>query len=316
MGATHRPLHRTRDRSVRRHTLSAMGHRIRLQTPWVWLLFGLVVACARDDAGVPAHGAVAEPIPLGQAVLGDWTARCRTETKAQMRCLGQSPLRDRMSVKAGGAVLTQFDDNDPLTGTWTLDVDVLTLSFDIHGTHVDESHLVRVDDGRLRLWSVGSGFGTVYVRPDATFVPPPTQVAVTSPVASSVGGVGYSLHVPAGYRLARDEDLRQRWDPPDGEGLLFQVRAGSRPQVHREGGAVTEPCAPLQRPLSVGSSSQQRTGEPEMLTAVSTDICVAGTNLSLTCRAIHRRGHILPPERVRAETVCRTLALAESSAAR
>ncbi|MEM6991411.1 MAG: hypothetical protein AAF721_12965 [Myxococcota bacterium] len=262
---------------------------------------GLVVGCSRGP------GSSAAAIPLRDALVGEWRLRCKTRDESRARCLGATPTRKRLRFRATGEIVSTHDEQDPLEGAWVLDGSVLTMSFDVAGIHVDDVSRARVDDGRLVLWSLTRASGSIYARPDAEFEPPPSRQTTTAPTIGTLEGVRYSLQIPPGYRLARDDAKRQRWDPIDGEGLLYEVRTSPRAQTERDGAWVTEPCEPETRPLPLGSTARGGSGKPDRLVAITTSLCVPGTSLSLGCRAKHRRGHIEAAEQAAAEAVCLTL---------
>ncbi len=244
--------------------------------------------------------------PLAEQLPGEWEVLCRTDSEATTACLG----RERELIKrfAADGTITQrsIRGGAGMTGRWTLQGRDLELVFEGGGLRLRERYRARVVDGQLVLWAVDHGFGSILGRVGAAFQPAPGPVAGSAPVERRLGGVRYRLPVPSGHRLGRDDNNRQRWDPPSGEGLQYQITVAPRGRSLEAGRWVVEPCRPRQGPLPLGSSSEQVSGV-ERKTGVTTIACVEGTELYAMCAASHTRGYLEPAEAEAAGKVCQGL---------
>ncbi|MBL4686381.1 MAG: hypothetical protein JKY37_17435 [Nannocystaceae bacterium] len=220
-------------------------------------------------------------------------------------------LRKTMRLEEGGVVATRVSDNGPLKGTYAVDGDTLTLSFDISGHAVDEVYQLRIDDGRLLLWSGAAG--RIFARADAPFEPSVSRTSEPNgPTTSSVHGVAYSLKLPAMYGLVKD-GKRERWDAPVDDGLYFEVTTQAREVAVPSDGSAAEVsgCPSPVQPMPVGRTHRGASDGPTKLLRISTGICLQPGKRSLRCDAGHSRGSIRPAEQQAAELVCQSLRLAD-----
>lgn len=260
---------------------------------------GLVVLAACSKGG--------DRKPLGEAIVGEWQTVCRTDQEATTSCLGDE--RDPLvhAFAPGGTFVLSGGPGAPMQGTWTVAGDRVEVTFVGGGMTLREVSRARIVDGQLVMWMADLGFGSILRRRGA-----PATVASSgaasdgSPIARELGGVRYTLALPAGYRLARDDNRRQRWEPVAGDGLRFAITVAPRARSGRPDGTfATPPCG--DEPPFESSTGGKLVGGVERDTSIGVGVCVAGSALSIQCDAEHSRGYLEPADREPARAVCRSL---------
>lgn len=243
--------------------------------------------------------------PLREAIVGEWEIVCRTDSEATATCLGREQTILRKTFRADGTMVSSAVGGTSMEGTWALDGQALVIEHAGGDLAIREDYRARIEDEKLVLWYVTGGFGAVYARRGAEVAFESSEETSGEPVTRPIGGVRYRLSIPSGYRLARDDNQRQRWDPISGDGLTYSLSLTPRSREIVDGRERDIPCEPEQRPLAVSTS-----GTPDQTHSVGTSICIATSNQSLACNGGHTRGHLRADEIPTATAVCRTLTLA------
>jgi hypothetical protein len=131
-----------------------------------------------------------------------------------------------------------------------------------------------------------------------------TSLATTKSGATTgaIDGVRYTIELPAGYQLTRDDNHEQRWTPPEPG---FEVHLGIEPRAHTlvDGKPLAEPC-PGGAP-GIGGSSRTIDGV-ERKVEVSVDHCV-DPERTMMCSVGHTRGYLESAELDVAAELCRHL---------
>ncbi len=268
----------------------------------VLLLLVAFAGCSKGDSGNrrPAR-------PLAEAILGDWEVWCRTDEEATATCLGKEDAGLFKRFRPGGALTAGSTQGTSMDGTWRLDGDSLTLEFTGGGLQLTEHYRARIADDHLILWSVDHDWGVIHGRRGTGFEAAPSPVTDGAPITAELGGVRYSLALPAGYRMTRDDNQRRNYGPSAGEGLVVELVASPRSQTEVDGRWVTPPCNPYDYGGVSGSSETIDGVERE--TSIGLSLCVDGTELVLHCGASHSRGYLEPSEKDAALALCRSLRL-------
>ncbi len=245
---------------------------------------------------------------LGDAIVGRWDELCRTDAEDESTCLGKEDVNVMHTFKTDGTLELTIEgrpDQAPMRGTWKLAGNELTFSFDGGGMAIVEKYRARLAEGHLVLWKADSHFGTVFGRHGAPFTPASGPVSTAGKTKGAIGDVHYTLGLPAGYRLARDDNQRQTWQPASGDGLEVRLTVGPRAHQVVDGKPVMEPC-PAGEPAVTGGG--ETIDGVERDTDVGIDICL-GPDQSITCSAGHTRGYLNPDEKQRALALCKSLAI-------
>lgn len=244
------------------------------------------------------------PRPLSEAILGEWEELCRTDREAAATCLGRDKPDLYKRFLPGGEVVIGAHSGISMTGTWTLQADILVASLGRGDMHVEEMYRARIEDDRLVLWDVSQGFGVVHGRAGAPFVAAPTRRSSADSTAHAIGGVGYRLALPADYALTRDDDRRQRWSPVGGSGLTVQLTLAPRTRALVDGSFVTPPCEP-----DTGGVSSETTEIDGVRRVVWFGLsrCLDDSDEGLACRVEHTRGYLDDSEEEAARALCASL---------
>ncbi|HEY8379861.1 MAG TPA: hypothetical protein VIK91_25395 [Nannocystis sp.] len=247
------------------------------------------------------------PKPLGEAILGEWERLCATDEESTANCPGKDAVVLIKRFEPGGRVVLRSDKGSDMVGTWTLTGDELEEKFSGAGLTLTSKHRARIADGRLVLWDLEGRFGAVYGRLGATFEPAPSQESTAGQTRHTIAGVAYTIALPSGYRLSRDDNDRQEWSPASGEG--FVVRLSSAPRAKREvdGQWVTPPCDPIAYG-GVLTNSQDVGGVPRDV-SIGRTLCLEGSDRALSCSAEHTRGYLEQSEMDAALALCDSLAV-------
>lgn len=260
-------------------------------------MLSLLVACG---------ACTSPPRPLPEAILGEWELLCRTDSEATSNCLGKEDSGLYKNFGADGKVVIGARTGSSMQGTWKLEGEILLLEFNGGGMRLEEVYEARIADDRLVLWYASRGFGSVYGRVGAPFEPAASKTAASSgPTEHTIGGVGYSLVLPRGYRLSRDDNDRQQWRPAEGGGFTVQLVLSPRPKMMVDGRAVTQPCDAGGGGVS---SYHNAVGGVERLVSVGTSVCLGDGELGLSCDVEHSRGYLEEGERGEAAALCESLA--------
>lgn len=242
--------------------------------------------------------------PLHTAILGKWDQWCATDDPSDRECLGQDPIRLRKEFRPDGTVALSVVGREqelPEIGTWTLTGDQLEVRFSLGGPPGTDSYLVeqyraRIEGDRLILWKEDQGFGSILQRVGAPVPEAAGRVSDGSPVVSELGGLRYSLDLPPGYRMVRDDNDRQSWAVIDG----FRVDLVVSPRP-TDGDGVPVPCDGSSGGIS-GSGDQ--IGGVDRETSVGRSLCVDPGGRSFGCSVSHSRGWLEPTERDAAISLC------------
>ncbi len=253
-----------------------------------------LVAC---KAGKPTDNR-----PLKEAIVGAWDVWCATDDEAKASCLGKDDAKLVKTFKADGTVELSVDGrgDSPMIGKWTVKGSELELAFE--GINV-ERYRARIEDGHLVLWYPSGPFGSVLGRHGEAFSADPGHVSSGGSETGTLGGVHYAIDLPAGYRLARDDNQRQRWAPANGEGFVIDLVVSPRPQEIIDGRPVTHPC---DRDSGTGGSSETIDGKERDID-VFVNICLRSSEDSLMCSAGHSRGYLEASEKPAALALCKSL---------
>lgn len=244
--------------------------------------------------------------PLTEEILGEWEVLCRTDKESTASCLGKENRGMYKIFRPGGGLVSGAREGAAWDGKWTLTGDALELVYEGGGLRVKEAYRARIEDGRLVLWDFSKGFGAVHGRVGAPFVPAASKTSAGGPTAHALGGVRYTLALPEGYRLSRDDNQRQEWSPSAGAGFVVLLSLSPRPQRQVDGEWVAQPCHEFG--LGVGGERRVIDGV-ERDTAISRSLCLEGRDLSLGCSVEHTRGYLEPSELGEAEALCNSLAV-------
>jgi hypothetical protein len=267
------------------------------------LLAVAVAGCSQREPGrkQPAR-------PLADAILGAWEVWCRTDQEPTATCLGREDAGLFKIFRAGGQLTAGARGGTSLDGRWTLDGDRLALAFTGGGLSLREEYRARIQDDRLILWNAEQGWGAIHGREGAPFRAAASPVSDGAPIAGELGGVRYSLRLPAGYRLTRDDNRRRRYGPASGRGLVVALTVSPRGQTEVDGRWATPPCNDRDWGGVVGSS--EAVDGVERDTSIGRSWCVDGTDRVLWCSAEHTRGYLEPGEKAAALALCESLDLA------
>ncbi len=249
------------------------------------------------------HKTAPEP-PIAEAILGAWEVWCATDKETTSTCRGKDDHALVKTFTADGKVaLSGGAGGPPMIGAWRLTGDQLDIIYSGGGLSLQEHYRARTEDGRLVLWKADSHFGSVLGRKGEAFVAADSPRTTGDTTHGSISGVAYTLALPADYRLARDDNKRQRWEPASGEGLRVDLVLGPRPRTEVDGKWVTPPC---EAPSSGIQSSGQRIDGVDRTTSAGISLCLG--EQSLSCDASHTRGYLEDTEKSAAIALCRTLA--------
>ncbi|MCA9711906.1 MAG: hypothetical protein KDK70_39075, partial [Myxococcales bacterium] len=245
--------------------------------------------------------------PLPEAILGEWEVLCLTDRISTSTCLSKEDDGLYSVFHPGGRLESGARAGTSMTGTWRLEGDRLTLTFSGGGLTLREEYRARIEDDRLVLWYATGGFGKILGRRGAAFEPAASPVSDGAPVTRTLGGVRYSLALPPGYRLTRDDNRRQSWGPREGEGLEVKLSVSERSQTLQGDQWVTPPC----NPYDWGGESHELTtiDGVERSVSIGRSHCIDGTNLVLMCSTEHGRGHLEPAEEAAALALCDSIEL-------
>ena len=240
--------------------------------------------------------------PLKEAIVGAWDVWCATDDEAKASCLGKDDMKLVKTFNADGTVELSVDGrgDPPMIGKWTLTGSELELAFE--GITV-EHYRARIEDSHLVLWYPSGPFGSVLGRHGEEFTAPTGATTSGGTQTGTIGGVHYAIDLPAGYRLARDDNNRQRWAPADGEGLVVDLVVSPRAKQSVDGRFVTPPC---DRDSGTGGSSEKVDGK-ERDVDVFVNICLRSSEDSLMCSASHSRGYLEESEKPGALALCKSL---------
>lgn len=258
----------------------------------------LVVACN----GGPSK-------PLAEEILGEWEVLCSTDKESTATCLGKEDQGLYKSFRAGGKLVSGARQGISMNGTWTLTDGELVLAFEGGGLRLREAYRARIEDGRLVLWYPSQGFGSVLGRAGAPFEPAASKQSADGPTSHAIGGVSYTLALPLGYRLARDDNDRQQWSPSSGAGFTVRLTVSPRAQRRVDGKWATLPCN--EEDYGGVSSSRSVIDGVERGTSIGLSVCLDGRDQVLMCSAGHTRGYLEDVERDAALALCRSLVVAQ-----
>jgi hypothetical protein len=243
-------------------------------------------------------------LPLDEAILGEWEIVCRTDDEATSECIGREQTVFIKLFQPDGTIEASAVGGSSMSGQWSLVGGELEIVFEGGGMRLEELYRARIEDDRLILWDAERGHGSIYVRRGAPVDIADSEETDGDPVSRTVGGIHYTLAVPDEYRLAEDNERRQRWEPISGEGLTFALTVGNRSRELVGEEWVTPPCEPDTRPLSVGSAGRTIDGV-DSTTSVGVMLCVGERDIS--CDAGHTRGYLREEEIAEGTRICRTL---------
>lgn len=243
--------------------------------------------------------------PLSEAIIGEWETLCRTDAESVTTCLGKENLGLYKVFKPDGTITSGAERGTSMDGTWKLDGKRLTVEFSSGSFDLSEEYRARMAGSRLILWSPSLDFGTVLGRKGARFEAAPSPVTTGAPVKGTLGGVGYTLGLPAGYRLIRDDNQRRSYGPAKGDGLAVLLSVSERARTKVGDRWVTTPCS--ERRVGGVISSSETVNGVERDTSVSIHTCIEGTDLSMRCSAEHTRGYLQKSEREPGVALCRAL---------
>ena len=279
-----------------------MNGRLQPQTtPMMLLALGsllaLLAGCGREP----------EARPLTEAALvGEWEVWCRTDKESTSTCLGKESDGIYKRFDPGGrvAVGARGQGGGESTGSWSLHGDVLTLVFSAGGFTSEERYRARITGGRLVLWKTPSGWGTVLGRTGARFEAASSKRSSAGRTTHSIGGVRYSIALPSGYRLARDDNDRQRWEKGSGKGLSVRLTVAPRSEELVDGRWQPVPC---EGPSGTMTAGQEIDGVARV-TAIGLELCLDG-GMSLSCMSEHSRGWLEEADKRPALALCESLTL-------
>lgn len=259
----------------------------------------LLGACKRHE---PAK-------PLPEAILGEWDVWCRTDKEATSTCLGKEDFGLYKVFEPGGGFESGSHQNGAHDrGSWSLDGDELVLTIEGGGLQETERYRARIVGDRLVLWDAAEGFGSVLGRAGVAFAAAAGPTTSGGPVTRQIGAIRYSIALPGGYRLARDDNSRQRWEPASGAGLVVELTLTPRPREEVDGKDVVTPCD-HHDDQRVASSGETIEGV-ERVTSIGVDLCIDPGDQALMCSAGHSRGYLEPAEKDAALALCTSLAVA------
>lgn len=263
-------------------------------SPWALAPLLLLLACT-----------AAPPRPLIEELVGEWEVWCRTDVESTATCLGKEDHGLYKNFRPGGEVISGARRGTEMRGTWTLTGDELAVTFQGGGIQLTERYRARIEDGRLVLWYPSGGFGAVHGRVGATFDAAPGKKASRGRTTHAIGGLAYSLALPADYALTRDDNNRQQWSPTAGEGFVVHLTLSPRPQHQVGGNWVTPPCSEYDGG-GVLSSAREIDGV-DRDTSIGRSLCIDGTDHSLMCSTEHTRGYLEQAEHDAALALCTSL---------
>lgn len=245
--------------------------------------------------------------PLSRAIVGQWEQVCTTERASDSTCLGRDdgPLLT-YDFRSDGTITTSARGGSTMRGEWKLAADELELVFEGGGLVLRERYDARIESGRLVLWYTAGEFGKVHVRAGTapTFREGPS--AKGGVVRHEISGMKYRLTLPGPYRLARDDNERQRWDPVSGEGFQVKLAVRPRSRVAVNGVFVTPPCE--DEPPGISGSGGTIDGV-DRDTSIGFTFCLDGTEKSFSCSVEHTRGWLESSDEEPALAICRSLAV-------
>lgn len=240
--------------------------------------------------------------PLAEDILGEWEKLCATDKEIAATCPGKADDGLYKVFHPGGKLVSGARRGSAMTGTWTLTGDTLVLAFD--GISPD-TYRARIEGDKLVLWYESRGFGSVLGRVGTPFQPAASKSSTAGRTSHEIGGIGYELTLPAGYRLTRDDNRRQRWAPTSGAGLVVALSVSERSKTQIDGKWVTPPCNDYDYG-GVSSSSQTIAGV-QRDTSVGISICLGGKEQAIMCSVEHSRGHLEDSEKDEALALCASL---------
>jgi hypothetical protein len=252
----------------------------------------VLVACRHHDAR-----------PLGQAIVGTWDELCTTDREDASSCPGTAdmPLQKTFEPDGTVAVGATGHGDTPMVGTWTVHDAELDVEF--RAAAIVEEYRARIDGDQLVLWYAKGGFGSIYHRHGTPAVTAALATSSGGPTAGALDGVKYTIDLPAGYRLTRNDNHRQRWSPPD-QGLEVRISVTPRSKQVVDGTSVSAPCPTGDPPIGGASET---IGGVERETDVMLDYCL-DPDRAMMCSVGHTRGYLEPGERDAAIALCRHLA--------
>ena len=244
------------------------------------------------------------PKPLDEAILGRWDVWCRTDDPKTSTCLGKEDTGLYKIFEQGGALTTGATNGISQQGRWSLSGERLTLTLSGGGMELVENHHARIEGDRLVLWNE-RGFGAVYGRAGATFEAASSPRTAGGRTDGTLGGVAYEIELPAGYRLARDDNRRQRWAPAAGDGFVVDLSVSPRAQREVDGRMTTVPCNGHDYG-GVFRSSEIVDGAQRDID-IGTSICIEWAPLVLMCSTGHTRGWLEQSDEDAALELCRSI---------
>ena len=246
------------------------------------------------------------PRPLPEAILGEWEVLCRTDEEATATCLGREKRDQYKRFLPGGELVLGAHSGTSMTGTWTLQGDILGFAFTGGGMQLEETYRARIEDERLVLWSTARGRGVVHGRVGAPFVAAPSRRSTGGQTTHAIGGVGYQLALPTDYALTRDDNDRQIWSPAVGDGLAVHLTLAPRAKRLDDGAFVTPPCEP--DPAGMVSETTEIDGVRRVV-SLGLSRCIDGSDAALACHVEHTRGHLEESEEQAARALCESLSV-------
>ena len=239
------------------------------------VILTLLVACKAKPAK-----------PLAEAILGEWETLCRTDAESKSACLGKEDygLYEILSPDGtleAGSRRTHVSER----GRWQLDGDHLTLIEEGGGMQLVDEYRARMDGDHLVLWSQ-RGFGKVLGRVGAPFEPAAT-VTTSGKTSHAIGDVHYTITLPDAYRLARDDNNRQTWEPSSGAGFKVLLVLSPRAQDIVDGKPVTPPCS--DRDYGGRTGASQTIDGVERDTDVSKSFCIPDSGRAVVLGGTHAR---------------------------
>lgn len=246
--------------------------------------------------------------PREEDLLGEWETLCFTDKESTSTCPGKDDHGLYMSFRPGGKLVRGAGQNTPWDGKWTLTGDTLEIVFEGGGIRIKETYRARLVDGRLVLWNAERGKGKVHGRVGAPFEPAATKTSAGGPTSHAIGGVGYTLTLPAGYRLSRDDNNRQQWSPSAGPGFTVNLSLSPRARTQVDGQWVTPPCNDYDYGGVLGAGGVVDGVERD--TSIGRSRCLEGSDQALSCNAEHTRGYLEKSELDAALALCDSLVVA------